>query len=175
MRKCGDALLEARFGQPFRNVERSGRYPLVASTVFLTTNMPTVYVTRTVRFNAAHRLHNPNKSDEWNRQTFGKCNNPNWHGHNFTLDVTVAGEPNPDTGFVIDLAELKRIIEEKIVSKVDHANLNLDVDFLQGIMPSTENFAIAVWKELEHALPAGRLHTVRIRETENNVVEYRGE
>jgi 6-pyruvoyltetrahydropterin/6-carboxytetrahydropterin synthase len=136
--------------------------------------MPTVYIIRKVHFNAAHRLHNPDKSDEWNRATFGKCNNPNWHGHNFTLEVTVAGEPNPDTGFVIDLSELKRIVEDKVISKCDHANLNLDVDFLQGILPSTENFAIAIWKQLEQALPAGRLHCVRLQETERNIVEYYG-
>ncbi len=137
--------------------------------------MPTVYVTRKVRFNAAHRLHNPERSDEWNRATFGKCNNPNWHGHNYTLEVTVAGEPDPETGFVIDLSELKALLEEKILSKCDHANLNLDVDFMRGILPSTENFAVAVWRELVDALPAGRLHSVRLIETENNSVEYRGE
>ena len=137
--------------------------------------MPTVYVTRTARFNAAHRLHNPDKSDAWNQATFGKCNNPNWHGHNFTLEVTVAGEPDPETGFVIDLAELKRIMHEKVIDKIDHKNLNLDVDFLQGMMPSTENVAIAIWNQLADALPSGRLHSVRLRETENNLAEYRGE
>ena len=137
--------------------------------------MALVYVTRKVRFNAAHRLHNPEKSDEWNRETFGVCNNPNWHGHNYVLEVTVAGEPDPDTGFVIDLADLKQIMNERVVDKVDHRNLNLDVDFMQGIMTSTENFAIAVWKELEEALPAGRLHKVRLEETDNNSAEYYGE
>lgn len=137
--------------------------------------MPTVYITRKLYFNAAHRLHNPDKSDAWNRDTFGKCNNPNWHGHNYILEVVVAGEPDPDTGFVADLAEVKRIVTEKIIDKVDHQNLNLDVDFMQGIMPSTENFAIAIWKELHDALPAGRLHAIRLQETENNIVEYRGE
>ncbi len=137
--------------------------------------MPTVYVTRTVRFNAAHRLHNPARSDDWNRETFGKCNNPNWHGHNYTLDVTVAGEPDPETGYVIDLGALKRILHERVVDKLDHRNLNLDVDFLDGVMPSTENVAVAVWREIAGALPSGRLHSVRLRETEHNVAEYRGE
>lgn len=137
--------------------------------------MPTVYVTRTVRFNAAHRLHNPAKSEEWNRETFGKCNLPNWHGHNYTLDVTVAGEPDPETGYVIDLGELKRLLEARVVSKLDHRNLNLDVDFLEGVLPSTENVAVAIWREIEGAIPGGRLHSVRLRETENNVAEYRGE
>ena len=137
--------------------------------------MPTVYVTRKVHFNAAHRLHNPDKPDEWNRETFGKCNHPNYHGHNYTLEVTVAGEPDPETGYVIDLGALKQIVHERVVEKVDHRNLNLDVDFMDGVLPSTENFAVAIWNELEDALPAGRLHCVRLYETERNVAEYRGE
>ena len=137
--------------------------------------MALVYVTRKARFNAAHRLHNPGKSDEWNRNTFGKCNNPNWHGHNYILEVTVVGEPDPETGYVVDLSDLKKIIQEKVISKCDHANLNMDVDFLKGIMPSTENFAVAVWKELDGALPGGRLHCVRLVETDNNSAEYYGE
>lgn len=137
--------------------------------------MPTVYVTRTLRFNAAHRLHNPNRSDEWNRSTFGKCNSPNWHGHNYKLEVTVAGEPDEETGYVVDLSDLKRIVQERVVSAVDHSNLNLDVDFLRGIMPSTENFVVAIWRRLEEALPAGKLYRVRLYETENNMAEYYGE
>lgn len=137
--------------------------------------MPLVYVTRRAHFNAAHRLHNPQKSDEWNRKTFGKCNNPNWHGHNYVLEVTVAGEPDPDTGYVVDLSELKQVMEDHVISKCDHANLNLDVDFMQGIMPSTENFVVAIWKQLENVIPAGRLHCIRLRETERNMAEYRGE
>lgn len=137
--------------------------------------MPTVYVTRRANFNAAHRLHNPQKSDEWNRRTFGKCNNPNWHGHNYVLEVTVAGEPDPDTGYVIDLSDLKEIIEERVIATCDHANLNLDVDFLRDIMPSTENFVVAIWRQIEPALKGGRLHSVRLYETERNMAEYRGE
>lgn len=139
------------------------------------TLMSTVYVTRKVHFNAAHRLHNPEKSDEWNREMFGKCNNPRWHGHNFELEVTVSGEPDPETGYVMDLGELKEILHERVVDKVDHKNLNEEVDFLDGIIPSTENFAIAIWEELEEALPSGRLHCVRLYETPRNFVEYRGE
>ena len=137
--------------------------------------MSLVYVTRTVRFNAAHRLHNPDKSDDWNRDTFGKCNNPNYHGHNYTLEVTVAGIPDEDTGYVIDLSELKHIVIERVVSKVDHSNLNLDVDFLKGTMPTTENIAIAIWQQIEGALPSGYLYRVRLYETENNMAEYYGD
>ena len=137
--------------------------------------MAVVHITRRAHFNAAHRLHNPNKSDEWNQATFGKCNNPNWHGHNFTLEVTVKGEPNPETGFVIDLSDLKKIINERVVDICDHANLNVDVPFLEGIMPSTENFAVAIWQQLADAIPAGELVSVRLFETPHNYVEYRGE
>ena len=137
--------------------------------------MAKVYVTRKVQFNAAHRLHNPGKSDEWNRRTFGKCNSPNWHGHNYVLEVTVAGEPDRETGYVIDLGELKDLVGERVVSKVDHANLNLDVDFMEGVMPSTENFAVAIWQQLEPHIPNGRLFSVRLRETDNNSAEYRGD
>ncbi|MDZ4698223.1 MAG: 6-carboxytetrahydropterin synthase [Rhodothermales bacterium] len=137
--------------------------------------MPTVYVTRVVHFNAAHRLHNPERTDEWNRRTYGKCNNPNWHGHNYTLEVTVAGEPDPETGYVIDLGVLKQLIEKTVLDKVDHANLNLDVDFMQGILPSTENVVVAIWRQLVDVVPAGRLHAIRLYETERNVAEYRGE
>jgi len=137
--------------------------------------MSTVYVTRKVHFNAAHRLHNPEKSDEWNREMFGPCNHPNWHGHNYVLKVTVAGEPDPETGYVIDLGNLKALLNEEVVDKVDHKNLNLDVDFLDGVIPSTENFAIAIWNQIECKLPSGRLHCVRLYETERNYVEYYGD
>lgn len=137
--------------------------------------MSTVYVTRKVHFNAAHRLHNPEKSDEWNEETFGPCNHPNWHGHNYVLKVTVAGEPDPETGYVVDLSDLKAVLHEQVVDRVDHKNLNLDVDFMDGIIPSTENFAIAIWNQLEDDIPAGRLHCVRLYETERNYVEYYGD
>jgi len=137
--------------------------------------MPTVYVTRKMHFNAAHRLHNPDKSDAWNQETFGKCNSPNYHGHNYNLEVTVAGEPDPETGYVIDLGVLKQIINERVIEKVDHKNLNLEVDFMEGVLPSTEHFVIAIWNELEDALPSGQLHCVRLYETKRNMAEYRGE
>ncbi|CAM3226462.1 6-pyruvoyl trahydropterin synthase family protein [Rhodothermus bifroesti] len=137
--------------------------------------MPTVYVTRRVHFNAAHRLHNPARSETWNQETFGLCNHPNWHGHNYVLEVTVAGEPNAETGFVLNLRDLKAILEQRILSKLDHKNLNLDVDFLQGIIPTTENLVVAIWRELEDALPAGRLYRIRLYETESNYVEYYGD
>ncbi len=137
--------------------------------------MPTVYVTRRVHFNAAHRLHNPARSEIWNQETFGLCNHPNWHGHNYVLEVTVAGEPNAETGFVLNLRDLKAILEQRILSKLDHKNLNLDVDFLQGIIPTTENLVVAIWRELEDALPAGRLYRIRLYETESNYVEYYGD
>lgn len=137
--------------------------------------MPTVYVTRRVHFNAAHRLHNPARSEAWNRETFGPCNHPNWHGHNYVLEVTVAGAPDPETGFVLNLSHLKEILEKRILQKLDHKNLNLDVDFLQGVIPTTENLAVAIWQELKDALPAGRLHRIRLYETEHNYVEYYGE
>ena len=136
--------------------------------------MPTVYVTRRSQFNAAHRLHNPDMSDEWNRETFGACNNPNWHGHNYTLEVTVAGEPNPLTGYVLDLGLLSNLVSEQVVQHLDHRNLNLDVPFLQGILPSTENLAIVIWNRLADALPAGRLHRVRLYETDRNFADYFG-
>ncbi|MEQ9279856.1 MAG: 6-carboxytetrahydropterin synthase [Balneola sp.] len=136
-----------------------------------------VLVTRKTHFNAAHRLHNPSKSDEWNKKTFGKCNHPNWHGHNYVMEVTVAGEPNPETGFIIDLSDLKQIIEEKIVGPCDHKNLNLDVPFLDGVLPSSENLVKAFYKELkeeveEASSKGGVLYSVKLYETERNIAEY---
>lgn len=136
-----------------------------------------VFVTRTAHFNAAHRLHNPEKSDEWNEQTYGKCNHENWHGHNYTIEVTVAGEPDPDTGYVIDLSKLKSIITDRILDKCDHRNLNLDVDFLEGVIPSTENLVKRFFYELEGPIDeasseTGFLYSVRLDETERNSAEY---
>ncbi len=134
-----------------------------------------VYVTRRVTFSAAHRLFNPRWSEEQNWAVFDKCANPNGHGHNYVLEVTVAGIPDPETGYVLDLKLLARLIEEEILSKVDHKHLNHDVDFLQGVNPTVENLAVAFWRILEQKLPAGRLHAVRVYESENNYAEYRGE
>ncbi|MFM1847396.1 MAG: hypothetical protein RL417_870 [Pseudomonadota bacterium] len=131
-------------------------------------------VTREIHFNAAHRLHNPAKSEEWNRQMYGLCNSPNWHGHNYRLEVTVRGDIDPETGYVIDLGVLKRILEEEIAVECDHKNLNLDVPFLSGVIPSTENLALIFWGRLEGKLPRGKLFSVKLFETERNWVEYRG-
>ena len=137
--------------------------------------MPTVYVTRKMHFNAAHRLHNPEKSDAWNQETFGVCNSPHFHGHNYNLEVTVAGTPDAERGYVVDLSALKQMIQERVIDRVDHKNLNLDVDFMEGVLPSTENLVVAIWQQLEGHLPSGRLHSVRLFETARNSAEYRGE
>ena len=134
-----------------------------------------VYVTRRTTFNAAHRVFNSSLSDEENFRIFGKCSNPNWHGHNYTLEVVVAGEVNLETGYVIDLKILKDIIQEEVIEKVDHKNLNLEVDFMKGIQPSAENITIQIWKKLEGKIPSGKLYAVKLYETENNYFEYRGE
>ncbi len=134
-----------------------------------------VYVKRRETFCAAHRLYNPSYSDEKNLEVFGKCSNPSWHGHNYVLIVTVAGEPDPQTGFVIDLKILKQIIHDNILIKVDHKNLNTETDFMRGVIPSAENIAIAIFNELKDKIPSGRLYSVKLFETEKNIVEYRGE
>jgi 6-pyruvoyltetrahydropterin/6-carboxytetrahydropterin synthase len=138
--------------------------------------MSTAFITRRERFNAAHRLFRPDFPDEENLRIFGKCSNPNWHGHNYTLWVTVKGEVSPETGFVADLKEVSRIINEKVISKLDHRNINLEVDFMAGKLASTENLAVAIWNELEK--PFGELgaalHSIKIEETENNAAEYFG-
>lgn len=135
-----------------------------------------IYITRRERFTAAHRLFKEEYSDEKNMEVFGKCSNPNWHGHNYQLFVTVKGEINPETGFLMNLVDLKNIIREKIIAKVDHKNLNLEVDFLDGKFTSTEVIAVAIWKELENSIEQmeAHLHCVKISETENNSVEYYG-
>lgn len=136
-----------------------------------------IYVTRKSHFNASHRLHNPDKSDEWNKKTFGKCNNPNWHGHNYVIEVTVAGEPDPETGYVIDLGKLKKIIKDKVLDPCDHKNLNLEVPFLNGIIPTSENLVRAFFEELKEdvnhaAAGSSRLYSVKLFETERNIAEY---
>jgi 6-pyruvoyltetrahydropterin/6-carboxytetrahydropterin synthase len=138
--------------------------------------MSTVFVTRRAHFNAAHRLHNPDRSDAWNQETFGKCNLPNWHGHNYVLEVTVAGPPDAATGFVVDLAWLRDLIAREIEDEVDHRNLNLDVPWLAGVMPSTENLCIAFWGRLApHIAAPARLHRIRLFETERNFADYYGD
>ncbi len=133
------------------------------------------YVTRREHFSAGHRLHNPDWDEERNRAVFGKCNNPTGHGHNYYLEVTVAGDIDPETGYVVDLKELKEVILEHVIRKVDHRNLNTDVDFLRGVNPTAENIAAGIWKQLVDRIPQGRLHQVRLYETEKNIVDYRGD
>jgi 6-pyruvoyltetrahydropterin/6-carboxytetrahydropterin synthase len=137
--------------------------------------MPLVTVTRRLQFNAAHRVHNPALSDEENERTFGKCNNPNWHGHNYTLDVSVRGDVDERTGYVIDLGVLKKLVEERAVNLIDHKNLNLDVPFMRGVIPTSENIVVAIWRELDAAIRPGKLTRLVLWETPNNYVEYTGE
>jgi 6-pyruvoyltetrahydropterin/6-carboxytetrahydropterin synthase len=137
--------------------------------------MPFVTVTRRLQFNAAHRVHNPALSDQENDRLFGKCNNPNWHGHNYTLDVSVRGEVDERTGYVIDLGVLKKLVEERAVNLIDHKNLNLDVAFMRGVIPTSENIVVAIWHELDQAIRPGKLVRLVLWETPNNYVEYTGE
>jgi 6-pyruvoyltetrahydropterin/6-carboxytetrahydropterin synthase len=137
--------------------------------------MPTVTVTRRMTFNAAHRVHNPALSTDENESLFGKCNNPNWHGHNYVLEISVEGEVDERTGYVIDLGRVKRIVQESIIDHVDHRNMNVEVPFLEGVNPTTENIVVAFWRVLEPRLRPGRLRRLRLRETENHWVEYEGQ
>jgi len=138
-----------------------------------------VYISRQEHFNAAHKLYNPNWSKEKNQEVFGPCANENWHGHNFELIVTVKGQPDPDTGFVVDLKKLSQLINEEVIDALDHKNINLDVPFMQGKMASTENLVIEIWRILEKTLPGitdtGKLHCIKLYETPRNFVEYYGE
>ncbi len=138
--------------------------------------MKTVYITRRETFNAAHKLWRPEWSDEKNQEVFGKCSNHNWHGHNFQLFITVKGVPHPETGFVINLKLLSILIREHIIEALDHKNLNLDVPFLEGMMASTENMAIAIWNILSPLVQehGGEMAKIKLIETENNFVEYYG-
>lgn len=139
----------------------------------------TVYVSRKEHFNAAHKLYNPDWSKEKNVEVFGPCANENWHGHNFDLIVTVKGKPDPDTGFVIDLKKLSTLIRDEVTEKLDHKNLNMDVDFMQGKLASCENLAVEIWKILQSRIRPiskfGALHSVKLYETPRNYVEYFGE
>ena len=128
-------------------------------------------VCRRCTFNAAHRLHNPNWSDEKNKTVFGKCNSPNYHGHNYTLETWVEGEIDPDTGYVIDLGHLKNIIKEEVEDPFDHRNLNLDVPDFKGVNPTAENIAVVIYRKVALRLPGYKV-TIRLYETENNFVEY---
>lgn len=138
-----------------------------------------IYISRKEHFNAAHKLYNPNWSREKNEEMFGPCANENWHGHNFELIVTVKGNPDPDTGFVIDLKKLSTMIRKNVIDKLDHKNLNLDVPFMLGKMASTEILAMEIWKILapliEQHSNTAKLHAIKLYETPRNFVEYFGE
>jgi len=134
-----------------------------------------VYLTRVEHFNAAHKLFNPNWSKEKNEEVFGVCANENWHGHNYELLVTIKGTPNPDTGFLFDVKKLSSIIKKQVIDELDHKNLNLDVPFMEGQLCSTENLAIAIWKQLQPHIPSEvQLHCVKLYETQRIYVEYFG-
>jgi 6-pyruvoyltetrahydropterin/6-carboxytetrahydropterin synthase len=136
--------------------------------------MPRALVARRTHFNAAHRLHNPAKSAEWNRTTFGPCNNPNYHGHNYEVEIQVEGEVDPETGYVVDVSVLRALFDEHVHAIVDHRNLNLDVAWFADRLPSAENIAIFIWEQLAPRIPAGSLTRVRLWETPRNYVEYEG-
>ena len=135
-----------------------------------------VYLTRLEHFNAAHKLYNPSWTRDKNEEVFGKCANQNSHGHNYELLVTVKGNPDPDTGFLFDVKRLSNIIKQEIIEKLDHKNLNVDVDFMRNKMCSTENLAIEIWKHLEPHIPAPvKLHCVKLYETPRIYIEYFGD
>lgn len=135
-----------------------------------------IYITRRERFSAAHRMFRQDWSDEKNLEVFGKCSNPTWHGHNYILWVTIRGEPSEDHGFVMNLTTLKKIIQERVTDKLDHKNMNTDVDFMEGKIATTENLAISIWNELKPYIEkeGAELHCVKVEETENNYIEYYG-
>ena len=137
--------------------------------------MATVRVTRRLHFSAAHRLHRADWSAEQNEEVFGLCASPNWHGHNYELDVTLEGPIDPDTGFVYDLKRLRELVEERVVLDVDHRNLNLDVPWMAGVIPTTENLVVAIWDRIADRLPAAvTLARLVLYETPRNFVEYSG-
>lgn len=135
-----------------------------------------VYLTRVEHFNAAHKLYNEDWSEEKNIEVFGKCANPNWHGHNYELSVTIKGEPHPETGFIFNAKTLGDLIKDIIIEQVDHRNLNMDVPFMKGKFTSAENFAIAIWNELKPHIEreGAMLHHIKLQETPRIYVEYYG-
>ena len=132
-------------------------------------------VTARLTFSAAHRLHNPNYDADWNRRIYDKCDNPKGHGHNYVIQVSVKGKIDPETGMVIDLKRLKDIVRAQVIDRVDHTNLNEDVDFLRAVIPTAENLARAFWQQLAPAIAEGTLYEIVLQETEKNSVVYRGE
>ncbi len=135
-----------------------------------------IFITRKFHFSASHRVYNPALSDDENLKRYGKCSNPNGHGHNYEMDITVSGDIDPEIGYVMDLTELKNLVDNEIINKVDHKNLNIDVDFMKRILPSTENIAVTFWNQIESKINSKnrKLYSIKIRETLNNSVEYRG-
>jgi 6-pyruvoyltetrahydropterin/6-carboxytetrahydropterin synthase len=135
-----------------------------------------IYLTRREVFSAAHRMYNPDWADDENRKVFGACSNPNWHGHNYILYVTVKGKADTDTGLVMNINILKKIIKERIIDKIDHRNINMEVSFMKDIIATSENLAVAIWKEIQPWIEkeGALLHCIKIAETENNFVEYYG-
>jgi 6-pyruvoyltetrahydropterin/6-carboxytetrahydropterin synthase len=135
-----------------------------------------IYITRRERFSAAHRMFREDWTDDENQRVFGKCSNPNWHGHDYVLHVTVKGEISGEIGYFMNINTLKEIIKEKIIDKVDHKNLNLEVSFMRGRIATSENLAVSIWNELKPAIEkeGAVLHCVKIGETENNIIEYYG-
>ncbi len=135
-----------------------------------------IYLTRRERFNAAHRLYREDWSDEKNFEVFGACSNPNWHGHNYNLFITVKGEIKPELGYVTDLKSLSELVKEKVIDQMDHKNINLEVEFMQDKVASTENMVMSIWEVLEDSVKelGVELHRIRLEETENNFVEYYG-
>jgi 6-pyruvoyltetrahydropterin/6-carboxytetrahydropterin synthase len=135
-----------------------------------------IYVTRRERFSAAHRLFRPDWTDEQNLNCFGLCSNPNWHGHNYEVFITVKGEIDPETGFLVNLKSLSKLVKEKVIEKLDHKNINIEVDFMKGVIASTENLCVGIWEQLN--VPVSeigcKLHCVKLIETENNSAEYFG-
>ncbi len=137
-----------------------------------------IYITRKEHFNAAHKMYNPAWSKEKNETIFGPCANENWHGHNYELFVTIKGDPHPETGYVMDIKELSGLLRENLINKVDHKNLNIDVDFMQGKLASTENFTIEIWRLIQPLIEKKegvKLHSIKLYETPRNFVEYFGE
>jgi len=137
--------------------------------------MAQVYLTRRMHFNAAHRLHADTLDDKANERIYGPCNNPMGHGHNYELEITVRGEPDPVTGMVIDLKDLKAVVQREIIDRVDHKHLNHDVDFMKGVVPTAENIVIAFWNILKTSIPGAELVELVLYETPRNIVRYRGE
>ena len=136
-----------------------------------------IFITRRERFNAAHRLFREDFTDEQNFNVFGKCSNPNWHGHNYELFVTLKGEVNKQTGFLVNLKRLSNIIRDRVINELDHKNINIEVKFMEGKLATTENLAVGIWEELQQPIRelGADLHCVKVVETENNFVEYYGD